>query len=75
MVQARNLGDTSLVVDSYGQGGLLGSEEAKEVMFEFQAMTDLLEMVDLEAWARGMVFADQAVLGLLGMVALSWLAD
>ena len=75
MVQARNLGDTSLVVDSYGQGDLLGSEEVKEEMFEFQAVADLLEMVDLEAWARGMVFADPAASGSLEMVALSWLAD
>jgi hypothetical protein len=60
VVQARDLGDTSLEVDSYGQGDLLGSEEAKEVMFEFQAVTDFLEMVSLEAWARGMVFADPA---------------
>lgn len=73
MVQARDLGDTSLGVDSYGQGDLLGSEEAKEVMFEFQAVTDFLEVVGLEAWAWGMVFADPAALGLLGMVALSWL--
>ena len=53
MVQVRDLGDTSLVVDSYGQGNLLGSA-AKGVMFKFQVVTDLLEMVDLEAW--GMVF-------------------
>jgi hypothetical protein len=43
-------------------------------MFEFQAVTDFLEVVGLEAWARGMVFADPAALGSLGMVALSWLA-
>ena len=70
MVQARGLGDTSLVVDSYRQGNLLGSEEAKGVMFEFQAVTDL---VDLEA--QEMVFADAAVSGSLEMIALSWLAD
>ena len=70
MVQARGLGDTSLVVDSYGQGNLLGSEEAKGVMFEFQAVTDL---VDLEA--QEMVFADAAASGSLEMIALSWLAD
>ena len=46
-------GDTSLVVDSYRQGNLLGSEEAKGVMFKFQAVTDL---VDLEA--QEMVFAE-----------------
>ena len=70
MVQARGLGDTSLVVDSYGQGDLLGSEEAKGVMFEFQAVTDL---VDLEA--QEMVFTDVAASGSLEMIALSWLAD
>ena len=61
VVLARDLGNTSLVVDGYGQGSLLGSEEAKGVMFKFQAVTDLLEMIDLEAWARGMVFANLAV--------------
>ena len=61
VVPARNLGDTSLVVDGYGQGGLLGSEEAKGVTFKFQAVTDLLEMIDLEAWAWGMVFTNPAV--------------
>jgi hypothetical protein len=83
VVQARDLGDTSLVVDSYGQGDLLGSEEAKGVMFEFQAVTRTRtdsEMVDLllVVEARGMVFADLAALGSLGrlgMVALPWLAD
>ena len=70
MVQARGLGDTSLVVDSYGQGNLLGSEEAKGVMFEFQAVTDL---VDLEA--QEMVFTDATASGSLEMIALSWLAD
>ena len=40
VVQARDLDNTSLVVDSYGQGDLLGSQEAKEVAFKFQAMTD-----------------------------------
>ena len=58
MVQARDLGDTFLVVNSYGQGDLLGSEKAKRVMNEFQAVTDLLESVDLVAW--GMVLADPA---------------
>lgn len=43
------------------------------MMFEFQAVTDLSEMVDLEA--RGMVFADPAASGSLGMVALPCLAD
>ena len=66
MVQARGLGDTSLVVDIYGQGNLLGSEEAKEVMSEFQAVTDL---VDLEA--QEMVFTDVAASGSLEMIALS----
>ena len=61
VVPARDLGDTSLVVDGYGQGGLLGSEEAKGVTFEFQAVMDLLEMIDLEAWAWGMVFTNPAV--------------
>jgi hypothetical protein len=70
VVQARGLGYTSLVVDSYGRGDLLGSEEAKGVMFEFQAVTDL---VDLEA--QEMVFADPVASGSLGMVALSLLAD
>ena len=57
MVQARDLGDTSLEVDSYGQGDLLESEEAKGVMFGFQ------EMLDMEA---RMVFVDLAALGSLG---------
>ena len=61
MVPARDLGDTSLVVDAYRQGSLLGSEEAMGVTFKFQAVTDLLEMIDLEAWARGMVFTNLAV--------------
>ena len=56
MVQARDLDDTFLVVDSYEQGDLLWSEKAKRVMYGFQAVTDLLELVDLMAW--GMVFAD-----------------
>ena len=62
MVQERDLGDTSLVVDSYSQGNLLGSEEAKGVMFEFQALMDseMVGEVDLEVW---------------GMEALPWLAD
>ena len=65
MVQARDLGDTFLVVDSYGQGDLLGSEEAKRLMYEFQAVTDLLELVDLVAWV--MVFADPAASGSFGI--------
>jgi hypothetical protein len=52
VVQARDLGDTFLVIDSYGQGDLLGSEEAKRV-------------VDLVV--RGMVFADPAALGSFGI--------
>jgi hypothetical protein len=62
VVQARDLGDTFLVADSYGQGDLLGS---KKVMYEFQAVTDLLELVDLVAW--GMVFADPAASGSFGI--------
>jgi len=65
VVQARDLGDTFLVVDSYGQGDLLGSEEAKRLMYEFQAVTDLLELVDLVAWV--VVFADPAALGSFGI--------
>jgi hypothetical protein len=65
VVQATGLGDTFLVVDSYGQGDLLGSEKAKKVMYEFQAVTDLLELVDLVAW--GMVFADPAASGTFGI--------
>ena len=51
MVQARDLGDTFLVIDSYGQGDLLGSEEAKRV-------------VDLVVWG---MFADPAALGTFGI--------
>jgi len=55
VVQARDLGDTSLVVDGYGWGDLLGSEEAKGVMFEFHWQA-VLEMADLGEW--GMVYAN-----------------
>jgi hypothetical protein len=44
-----------VIPDSYGQGDLLGS---KKVMYKFQAVTDLLELVDLVSC--GMVFADPA---------------
>jgi hypothetical protein len=64
-VQARYLGDTFLEVDSYGQGDLLGSEEAEGVMYEFEAVTDLLELVNLVAWGR--VFANPAALGSFGI--------
>jgi hypothetical protein len=37
-VQARYLGDTSLVADSHGWGDLLELDEAKGTMFEFQAV-------------------------------------
>ena len=56
-VQARDLGDTFLVVDSYGQDDLLGSEEAGGVMYEFQV-----------AWGMArMVFADLAASGSFGI--------
>ena len=66
MVQARYLGDTSLVADIYGQGNLLGSKEAKGVMFKFQAVSDLLGIVDPGPEATGDGVLQSSCIGLIG---------